>query len=231
MTRPSLTSFLRRQYAAGGPPPTWYLAQPLAGLVAWVAVRAGISASAVTLCALFMALAGAWILAAGEAGMLSQISAWILLTVAYVLDCADGQVARATGTASERGGWLDVYCDYVVISVVPFAALWYHATAYVGTSDYLWLLFAALFMIVGRSQDLYTASMFRKASKQRFSTSGVTHFIRRAAVSLSDTLTVALLACALREHISLLSVVFLMFGGLGMAHSTYIALRRFDVAA
>ncbi len=230
MTSPSPSSFLRRQYAAGGPPPTWYLAQPLAGLVAWAAVRAGISASAVTLCALFMALAGACVLATGGAGVLSQGGAWVLLTGAYLLDCADGQVARATGTASERGGWLDVYCDYVVISVVPFAALWYHAAAYVGTSQYLWLLFAALFMIVGRSQDLYTASMFRKASKQRFSTAGVMHLVRRTAVSLSDTLTVTLLACVLRENIVLLGLVFLMFGGLGMAHSSYIAIRRFDVA-
>lgn len=230
MTSPSLSTFWRREFAAGGPPPTWVLAQPVAGVLAWAAVRARISASQVTLAGLLLALAGAWVLATGEAGFASQFGAWCLLTFAYLLDCADGQVARATQTTSERGGWLDVYCDYVVIGIVPFAALWYHVDSGADPGQILWLLAGALAMIVGRSQDLFTASMFRKASKERFSTAGVLHLARRSAVSLTDTLTVSLLVCVLRDSIMLLTVAFFVLGGLGTAHSTYIALRRFNAA-
>ncbi len=231
MTTPSLNTFWRREYAAGGPPPTWILAQPVAGIIAWCAVRAGVSASQVTLAALSLALAGAGVLAFGDAGISTQVIAWLLLTLAYVLDCADGQVARSTKTASERGGWLDVYCDYAVIGIVPFAALWYQIDSGADSAQLFCLLSGALIMVVGRSQDLFTASMFRKASKERFSTAGILHLVRRSAVSLTDTLTVSLLVCVLRENILLLSAAFLILGGLGMAHSLYIALRRFDAAA
>lgn len=230
MGTPSLGRFWHREYAAGGPPPTWVVAQPIAGVIAWAAVRVGVSASQVTLAALTLALAGAGVLALGEAGVVAQFVAWLLLTFAYLLDCADGQVARATQTASERGGWLDVYCDYAVIGIVPFAVLWYHVEAGADPKQILLLMAGALVMVVGRSQDLFTASMFRKAAKERFRTAGVLHLVRRSAVSLTDTLTVSLLVCVLRENTTLLSVALFGLGALGMAHSAYIAMRRFDGA-
>jgi phosphatidylglycerophosphate synthase len=41
-----------------------------------------------------------------------------LLLLAYSLDCADGQLARATRTTSTRGAWLDVTTDAVTLAFV-----------------------------------------------------------------------------------------------------------------
>ncbi|KAI4225390.1 MAG: hypothetical protein L6R36_003932 [Xanthoria steineri] len=37
------------------------------------------------------------------------------------LDCLDGTLARHRGTASDLGGFLDLWCDFVVYSILPIA--------------------------------------------------------------------------------------------------------------
>ena len=65
---------------------------------------------------------------AGAAGLawaglsLAAVVAWL---VGRALDGLDGAVARATGRASDRGGYLDMVLDTVGYALVPFGvALW-----------------------------------------------------------------------------------------------------------
>ncbi|KAI4098449.1 MAG: hypothetical protein LQ339_006420 [Xanthoria mediterranea] len=37
------------------------------------------------------------------------------------LDCLDGTLARHRGTASDLGGFLDLWCDFIVYSILPIA--------------------------------------------------------------------------------------------------------------
>lgn len=87
-----------------------YLARPLAA--AWVALfaRTAITPNQVTLLSMAVMLLsaaplllwpGAWGLALGV----------ILIELSYVLDCADGQLARLTGRTSEAGARLDFLMD------------------------------------------------------------------------------------------------------------------------
>jgi phosphatidylglycerophosphate synthase len=87
-----------------------------------------------------------------------SLAALVLWQIAYMLDCADGQLARVTGTGSEAGARVDILCDIAiqasVVSVVvavtraytpeipawcgaAFAALWMTkpATAVVAKTD------------------------------------------------------------------------------------------------
>jgi phosphatidylglycerophosphate synthase len=74
------------------------------------------------------------------------LAALVLWQVAYMLDCADGQLARVTGTGSEAGARVDILCDIAiqasVVSVVVAVtrAYSYEVPAWCGAA------FAALWM-------------------------------------------------------------------------------------
>jgi phosphatidylglycerophosphate synthase len=44
----------------------------------------------------------------------AALAALVLWQVAYMLDCADGQLARVTGTGSEAGARVDILCDIAI---------------------------------------------------------------------------------------------------------------------
>ncbi|WP_100448955.1 CDP-alcohol phosphatidyltransferase family protein [Glycomyces xiaoerkulensis] len=46
------------------------------------------------------------------------LGALVLWQASYMLDCADGQLARATGTGSDSGARVDILCDVVIQSSV-----------------------------------------------------------------------------------------------------------------
>jgi phosphatidylglycerophosphate synthase len=81
------------------------------------AVRAGLGPNAVTLASLVVGVGAAWCLTwRGAPGL-----ALVLYLIAVVLDHADGEVARRTGTASRLGHWLDVATDTTVHAVLAVA--------------------------------------------------------------------------------------------------------------
>ncbi|KAL8848486.1 MAG: hypothetical protein Q9221_006488 [Calogaya cf. arnoldii] len=45
------------------------------------------------------------------------------------LDSLDGALARHRGTISELGGFLDLWCDFIVYSLLPIAVAWGHGAA------------------------------------------------------------------------------------------------------
>lgn len=53
----------------------------------------------------------------------AALAALVLWKAAYMLDCADGQLARVTGTGSEAGARVDILCDVAIqASVVAVVA-------------------------------------------------------------------------------------------------------------
>jgi hypothetical protein len=121
--RPGVAA-LFRAYAAGKASEEWHgewgaalLYRPPAILVAPLLLRLGVPATAVTLFSLLLALClpvVAWnwgALAVGGVGVLIGI-----------LDCVDGTIARATGTASRRGHYLD-FVTGVLFRISLYAAI------------------------------------------------------------------------------------------------------------
>lgn len=76
----------------------------------------GVTAEQVTLVGLALGLAAAGVLALGGAGWV----ALVLLLTGRVADGLDGAVARAT-KKTDFGGYLDIFCDFVVYGAVPLA--------------------------------------------------------------------------------------------------------------
>lgn len=75
--------------------------------VSWfVAARTPLSADAVTTLSILSGIAGGLLVAPGS--IATNLGALVLLQAAYVLDVADGEVARIRGTASRRGTYLDL---------------------------------------------------------------------------------------------------------------------------
>lgn len=222
------SAFWSRQYAAGGAPPTWVIAQRLAAPLAWAAFRMRLTPSQVTLTGLLFSICGATAYALAPTGWAGAGLTFGLLALGYLFDCADGQVARATQRTSEHGAWLDVFCDYITLSALPAAMLWHHI-AEGRTQWQLLLLVAASFVLVaGRSGNLFTATQFRRANKARFSPKGGLNLVRHVAVYLTDTLFFSFLACLLRDHILAVCALIFAVGTAGAAHSIYVAGQRFS---
>jgi phosphatidylglycerophosphate synthase len=55
--------------------------------------------------------------------ILAGVVALVGWQLAYTLDCADGQIARATGQATPRGALLDLLCDFVLHVAVVLPAI------------------------------------------------------------------------------------------------------------
>jgi phosphatidylglycerophosphate synthase len=91
------------------------LSQPVSRL----AIRVGASPNQVTLASLVVGLGGAWSLAGGSPG--AAALGLGLYLVAVVLDHADGEVARLTGTMSRFGHWLDIAADTTVHATLVLA--------------------------------------------------------------------------------------------------------------
>jgi len=82
------------------------------------AARLGLGADQVTLLGLGFGLA-----CAGCIALRLDLAALALLAVSRLCDGLDGALARAT-RPSDRGGFLDIVCDFVFYGAVPLAFAW-----------------------------------------------------------------------------------------------------------
>ncbi|MCO5313702.1 MAG: CDP-alcohol phosphatidyltransferase family protein [Microthrixaceae bacterium] len=80
----------------------------------------GITADQVTFAGLFMSVAAAVTIGAGHLG-------WgvVLLALTGIPDTLDGAVAKASGTASQRGAFFDSTCDRVTDALLFGGVAWY----------------------------------------------------------------------------------------------------------
>ena len=112
---------------------TFVLRRIAAHITPW-AVRRGIPANAVTVLSALIGVAGGVSFAFGSYPAL--VLGALLLQVSIVLDCVDGEIARATRTRSPFGAWLDAATDrvkeYAALAGLAVAAgphFWWVATA------------------------------------------------------------------------------------------------------
>ncbi|OAB55869.1 CDP-alcohol phosphatidyltransferase [Leptolyngbya valderiana BDU 20041] len=78
-------------------------------------VRARISPDSITLAGFAIGLAALPLLAAQQ-----YLAALLAIALNRLADGLDGTVARLARQASDRGGFLDIVCDFIVYSAVPF---------------------------------------------------------------------------------------------------------------
>jgi phosphatidylglycerophosphate synthase len=111
---PTFYDFWSQKFA---PPGQYFCARVfshrLGSVLAYLALRAGLSPNQVTIAGLLIMLVAnaclAW--SSGYDGLL--LAALVLYQLGFGLDCADGQLARGTQRCSSYGAWLDVTADHI----------------------------------------------------------------------------------------------------------------------
>jgi hypothetical protein len=91
---------------------TYYVRRPASYYMAWPFLRLGVSANAVTLLWIFIAVIGCGFLASG--GYLNMLIGAILIELAVILDCVDGHIARFT-RPRYSGEVLDTWAGEMVL--------------------------------------------------------------------------------------------------------------------
>lgn len=110
--------------------------RPVSRRISRRAVRAGLTPNQVTVIGFVLGLLAAALVALG--GATTVIAGALLLQVALVLDCVDGEIARSTRGFSAFGAWLDLVTDRVKENAVLAAIaigeprLWPLAVAGIG---------------------------------------------------------------------------------------------------
>jgi phosphatidylglycerophosphate synthase len=99
------------------------VSRPPAALVVWWVRDTAITPNQITFVSLGVALIGAAAFAAWP-GYVGLVAAGLAVQLSYVLDCADGQLARVRGTASATGAALDFLTDAVKAPVLLAAVTW-----------------------------------------------------------------------------------------------------------
>ncbi|WEO76939.1 CDP-alcohol phosphatidyltransferase family protein [Cryobacterium sp. SO2] len=133
--------------ARGAPAYSLYVNRPLGRVPAALAFRLGWTPNMVTGLSALASLAGVLVIALVPPSVSMGIAVWLLLAGGYVLDSADGQLARLRGGGSTSGEWLDHVVDAWKISSVHLAVL-VLAYRHLDLPDPAWLLVPVIFTIV-----------------------------------------------------------------------------------
>ena len=107
----------------GVPAYTRWVNRRLARYAAAAAASRGISANGITVISAAFSAAAVVLIAAAPASPWLGAAIAALLAAGYILDSADGQVARLTGTTSLAGEWLDHLVDSVRVPAIHLAVL------------------------------------------------------------------------------------------------------------
>lgn len=218
MTAPALAEFWSLRHARGGHLVTQHVSQRIGAVCAWGAGRLGLTPSQVTLLGTATFLAAAALFALGPAGAATASACALLFQLGYGLDCADGQLARATGRTSAFGAWLDVACDHVRNIVLAAAiGLWLYRCGIAAAG------LAAVAFASGAAVQLHTATQLKSGPGAPASRRGTIATLVTAGM---DTATLLLVLAVLRPWPEALGLASAGFGGAYLAASAWLARKR-----
>ncbi len=126
---------------------TRHILRPLSIPAAWLLLKLGLRANTVSyLSALVCVVAG---FLYGSGGFILSVIGAVLFNLFAVLDCADGNMARATGTSGPAGGWADAlggYVAYVTVLLSMGYAAAVYGSSFLGfkVSGELWVLMGGI---------------------------------------------------------------------------------------
>ena len=156
-----------------------FVLRPLSAPLTMACVRLGIRPNAITIASLAIGIGAAALMATGR--WWGYLAGALALQASLVLDCVDGDVARATGRFSALGGWLDAATDRLKESLV-YGGL---ALGAMTQGSDLWLLAIALMGLQAfRHSCDYTFAATRqrpRTAEGTGSAGGPRHWLRKIA--------------------------------------------------
>jgi len=130
-TRASLLSIMR---SAKKPENVWFhIYYTAASFVVWPAIRLGCTPNQVTIAAASLNSIGLVYFMSTHSDAHSIIVTYIVLTIAHILDCADGLLANVGAMRSERGYWLDSLFDLfksAYVALLMTKAIYMHGSTF-----------------------------------------------------------------------------------------------------
>ena len=136
---------------------TEWVSRPPAALLVWVLRNTPITPNQVSFVAISVAAAGCGLLV-GWRTWLGLVVAGLVLQLAYVIDCADGQLARLKSMSSPVGALLDFMLDEVKAFMVIAATT---TRLYLQHDDPRWLLAGVAGLFVAATGITLTTFMRR----------------------------------------------------------------------
>ena len=104
--------------------PTKHISYPIGARFAYVFAKLGFSPNAVSLFGLAVALLTVVAVYFQPNNVIAAVIIFIGLEVSYIIDCADGVLARALNRTSPFGALLDKLCDGLQTLVIPLLLIW-----------------------------------------------------------------------------------------------------------
>lgn len=139
----SLRDFLKEAHAGSGLWVTRIYRYP-AAFVACAAAGVGAGPNALTLfSSLLSMLGGGLLVITAEIDWTVVLISFALLSTAYIFDCADGQLARACGSGSKLGAWLDHTLDCFKLVMVNACLGWVAISQAVELGQSIWVGYLA----------------------------------------------------------------------------------------
>lgn len=199
---------------------TAHLSQPMGRGVAALAWCLGMTPNAVTLSGLGLSLLGC--LAFMQPHLGGVILAAALWQLAFGFDCADGQLARASGRSSRFGAWLDIACDHVRQTALSLAVLWvllrdFDVAAYLAVLMFLAAQTNFLHVVAAIGQSRPPAHDLRGGGMEIW---------RRGMVNMLDTPVLLLVLPLLAGWPEALLVFVVIYGGLLSLRTGLLAMLR-----
>ena len=212
----TLSSFLKREFAVASFPPTWFIFQPLAGICAFLGLKLGLSPNGMTLLGGILGLYSMVQFATIPIGVSSSATLTFLLLMVYTMDCADGQLARASKNTSLLGQWIDLSIDLLLIVLLPISI------AFLITPHFSILKVSQLtfILIFGRSLSLLTSSMKRAAGQEHKPSPSI---LKKCIQSIVDTPVFYICIVWTRLNPEILYNVSILYGILFFIESIYFA--------
>jgi phosphatidylglycerophosphate synthase len=116
--KPTLGEFWEARARAGFWP-TRAISYRLGAVLAWILSRLGFTPNRVSLLSLLVTGAGLWAALYFAPGWPAQgVAIFLVLNVAYALDCADGLLARACGLGTRFGAFFDKFIDVLTLALM-----------------------------------------------------------------------------------------------------------------
>ena len=134
-----------------------YVCRPIAALLLSVVERTKVTPNQITLSSLVVAGAAAAVLI-GVPGYAGLVLGVVVFELSYVLDCADGMLARQRGIASDVGHLLDFLIDEIKAFVVLSAVA---TRLYLEHSD-PWFLGVGLFGLLSLATGIALTTFLRR---------------------------------------------------------------------
>ena len=96
-----------------------YFFRPLSFPTGWLFYRLGVKANYISLLSIFLAIISSFIIVLGDPDDL--VTASFMMIFVALLDCIDGNVARARGETGPSGEWMDALSGYTVYALLPLS--------------------------------------------------------------------------------------------------------------